>query len=215
MEIGVLLAQRRVRGLDQQFATGGHRVARVDHEVHDHLLELPRVAPHVARVRWQGQAQRYVLADQPHQHLFDVLDQVVEAQHHGLQYLPATERQELPGERRGSLRGFANLFEILACPTIGGEPFGGEIGIAEDRREDVVEVVGHAARELTDRLHLLCLAQLLFETTALGDLPIVQHQGPHRRIGETVRDRAFPVTPGAVLVVVARLHHDGGPGAVL
>jgi hypothetical protein len=43
-----------------------------------------------------------------------------------------------------------------------------QLAVAEDRRQDVVEVVGDAAGEGADRLELLRLAQLQLEAVALG-----------------------------------------------
>ena len=45
-----------------------------------------------------------------------------------------------------------------------------ELGRAEDHRQQVVEVVGDAAGELPDRLHLLRLAQLAFALAVGGDV---------------------------------------------
>ena len=42
----------------------------------------------------------------------------------------------------------------------------GELAVAADRGQQVVEVVRHAAGELADGLHLLCLAQLVLEAQA-------------------------------------------------
>ena len=46
----------------------------------------------------------------------------------------------------------------------------GEVEAADDDREHVVEVVGDAAGQLADRLHLLDLAQLRLGGGALGRL---------------------------------------------
>ena len=45
-----------------------------------------------------------------------------------------------------------------------------ERGEADDRSQQVVEIVGHAAGELADRFHLLCLPQVVLEAAALGDV---------------------------------------------
>jgi hypothetical protein len=42
------------------------------------------------------------------------------------------------------------------------------VGVADDGRQEVVEVVRHAARQLTDGLHLLSLSQLGLEEPSLG-----------------------------------------------
>ena len=45
-----------------------------------------------------------------------------------------------------------------------------EVGEADDRGEQVVEVVGDAAREPADRLELVALRELLLERALVGDL---------------------------------------------
>ena len=43
-----------------------------------------------------------------------------------------------------------------------------KVGVADHRREDVVEVVGDAPRELSHRLHLLRVPELFLQHDALG-----------------------------------------------
>src|ERR1700691_2554787 len=43
-------------------------------------------------------------------------------------------------------------------------------GISVDHHQEVVEVVGDATGEAADGIHFLCLAKLLFELTAVGDV---------------------------------------------
>jgi hypothetical protein len=47
----------------------------------------------------------------------------------------------------------------------------GEVQIGEDHGEVIVEVVRHAARELTDRFHLLRVAKALLKFPAMRDVP--------------------------------------------
>ena len=54
--------------------------------------------------------------------------------------------------------------------TVGREVEQHQIRVAENRRQDVVEVVGHAAGQGAEGVHLLRLPQLLFELLALGDV---------------------------------------------
>ena len=57
-----------------------------------------------------------------------------------------------------------------ATPRSPPEPPREQLGVAEDGRQQVVEVVGDAAREPPHGLHLLDLAQPLLEALALADL---------------------------------------------
>ena len=54
------------------------------------------------------------------------------------------------------------------CSVPSGRALLRQLAVAEDGRQDVVEVVRDAAGERADRLELLRLAQLLFEPLALG-----------------------------------------------
>ena len=92
-------------------------------------------------------------------------------------------------------------FLISSRSDSSGEPCRGvlerEGGVAADRGQHVVEVVGHAAGEPADRLELLALTKLLLEQLALGD--VLGHRDrevrlavrvTHERDGEMGHDRA-------------------------
>ena len=118
----------------------------------------------------QGETQLHILADHPPQHFLEVFDQIVGVQHHGLEHLLAAEREQLPGEPGGPLRGFPHFGNVRLQRAVGREILAHEIGVPEDRGQHVVEVVRDAARQAADGLHLLRLAQLLLEALALGDV---------------------------------------------
>jgi hypothetical protein len=52
-----------------------------------------------------------------------------------------------------------------------------EVAISQDRRQDIVEIVGDAAGQLSDRLHLGRLGDLALEPVRLA---IVLHRQYHR-----------------------------------
>ena len=66
--------------------------------------------------------------------------------------------------------GLANLVEILPLAVLVLDNRRQQLGVAEDRGQEIVEVVGDAAGELADRIHLLRLDQLRFELPAFGDI---------------------------------------------
>ena len=51
-----------------------------------------------------------------------------------------------------------------------------QLGVADDRRQEVVEVVGDPAGELPDRLHLLRLPKLVLQALPLGDVAQVRQK---------------------------------------
>ena len=67
----------------------------------------------------------------------------------------AAEAQQLPRERRGPARGIQHLLQILIPPLLGRKTFHGIGRIAFDRLEQVVELVGDAARQLAHQFQLL------------------------------------------------------------
>jgi hypothetical protein len=155
---------------DGEPAAVGHGVAGVDGEVHEDLLDLARVGLDAAELGIELGGQLHVLADGAPQELVDARHRGVEVEDLGLQHLPAREGQELAGERRGLLAGRHDLVEAAAMGGLGGAALEPELSVADDRREQVVEVVGHAPGELADRFHALRLAQLLLELALLGDV---------------------------------------------
>ena len=71
-----------------------------------------------------------------------------------------------------------------------------QVGEADDRGQHVVEVVGDAAGELADGVHLLLLAELIFERPLLGD---VEGVDDHRLDpAGALRDRVDVETRAAV-----------------
>ena len=111
-----------------------------------------------------------MLADQPREHAARVREQRVEVEDARLEHLLAGEREQLAGQVRRALAGPADLRDVLADRVVRRELGEGHVAVAEDRRQQVVEVVGDASGELADALHLLGLAELLFELPALGDV---------------------------------------------
>ena len=144
---------------DRQRAAVRHRVAGIDGEVDDHLLELVEVGldrPEVAAVH---ELQLDLLAEQPLQQDREVRQHVAERQHLRPQRLPAREGEQLPHQAGGAVGVLLDVHDVLegrvARPVVGEQ----EVGEADDRRQHIVEVVRDAAGELADRLHLLALAR--------------------------------------------------------
>ena len=129
---------------------------------------MPRVGAHGSEARLARGGKLDVLADHPTQNLLDVSEDSAQVEDFRSQHLLAREGQKLSRQPRRALTRFANLFEIF----VPGMPLSrlGEqnIAVTQNRRQDVVEVVCHAAGEPPDRFHLLGLDQLRLELLALG-----------------------------------------------
>ncbi|MGC4113905.1 MAG: hypothetical protein QM765_04465 [Myxococcales bacterium] len=126
------------------------------------------------------------------------------------QNLLAAEGHQPPDQIAGPLGGVQDLRGLLLRLT-GRQVLGQHPRVAEDRKEQVVQVVGRAPGELAHHLHLLGLAELLLEhpallvrTPALGH---VQQRALHRRpalVGDA-RAQDLHVDLRAVLAQAAEL----------
>ena len=154
-------------GLDGQPATLRHGVARVDDEVHHDLFHLAGVDAHERMRGLAGHGHDDVFADDAPQHRLDLSERDVQVDDLGLQHLAAAERQHLLGEVGGTHGGAGDLFGIGAPLVFRIERVQHDLGVADDRGQQVVEVVRDAAGQAADRFHLLRVAQLLFEQQPL------------------------------------------------
>src|SRR5580658_183966 len=75
--------------------------------------------------------------------------------------LHSTEGQELAGKAGGRLTGLLDLLRILSSRSV--ELAYQYAAVAIDRGQQVVEVMGDAARQASDGLHLVGLIQLRFQ----------------------------------------------------
>src|SRR4051794_982622 len=157
------------RGLDRQRAAGRHRVAGVDREGDDHLLQLRAVGAHGREVVGGEHGDRHVVADQAIEHRQQPGRDLVEVERDRVHHLLAREREQLARELRGALGRPLDLAQFVRARA-GADAALREPAVAADHGQQVVEVMRDAARELADRLHLLRLAQLLLERAPPGDV---------------------------------------------
>src|SRR5471030_235526 len=165
---------------DRQPAAARHRVARVEEEIEEDLLELMLDAEHVHH-------RRRELA--PHLDAAD-LELVLEQREHvhddgvEIHFGPFIGRRAGPGEVQQAvddLRGAERLpFDLLEQdgPRIGRiGAFEKHLREAGDARERRVDLVRDARGQQTDRRHLLGDLELFFELHAVGDV-LDDHQHP-------------------------------------
>ena len=148
-----------MRGPDGQRAAAGHGVARIDREIDDDLLELALVDLDEAEVAAVHHLQLDVLADQPAQQVRQLGQHVGDVEDARLQGLLAREGQQLAHEVGGAVGVLLDLHDVgerlVARPVAQQQ----QIAEADHRGQQVVEVVGDAAGQLADRLHLLATAR--------------------------------------------------------
>src|SRR5579883_1413468 len=125
--------------------------------------------------------------------------------------LLAREGQELLGQLGAALCRLHRALEelhLLSTGDAGGKP----LEIAEERRQQVVEIMRDAAGELADRLHLLALPQRFFRLLLLGDIARADEQLADAAIGIADRDDGalhHPLAGGIIEGILV----DDGPAA--
>ena len=159
-----------VSSLDRQAAAVRHRIARIQRQIHDDLLDLAGIRFHASK-RWrQHHRDLNLLADQPAQHLTRLLHHGVAVQQARFEHRFPAEQQQLAGQQRRPLTGITNGCQVVTHPIIDRETIDQHLGVAVDDGQEIVEIVRDSARKLTDCLHLLGLPQLFFEPDAIGDV---------------------------------------------
>ncbi len=143
-----------------------------------------------------------LLAERRVQQLRRLQHQRIDVDFNGLQRLLAGKGQEMLGQVGPAFGGFVDQPGDGGELGLIGDGFLQNADGAGDHGQDVVEVVGYAARELADRIHLLRMPQLSFRGLLFRQVPADEEVAP---------DRLRPV-PGpvqrdglALLVDIARL----------
>jgi len=120
-----------------------------------------------------------VRGDDAPEHVLDLRHQGVQIEHLRLEHLAPAEGQQLRDQSAGALTRLADFLQIGHETGLVRDLllFEQELAVAQDCRQQVVEVMRNAAGQMANRLHLLCLpklflgqAQRLLRGAAGGDL---------------------------------------------
>jgi hypothetical protein len=207
---GVSATELDVGRLQRDLPAIRHHVPRVHDEVHDHLLQLARIDADPPEIGARHEGQVDVLADQALQQIGRPRDQLVERHDLRLKHLLPAEREELTRQRGGPVGGLLDEQKVAAQGIGVLQSADRKLAAGPDDGEQVVEVMGDAARELADALHALSMAQLLFELLACRDvLDDADRVTGFARGVARLRRRDMDPYDGAVLVDVALLHRVG------
>jgi hypothetical protein len=163
----------------QRFARRQHRVARVDDEVHQHLLSCPVGVHHRRPVAVDRQVERHLVGEQPAQQLGAVARQVAQLQPPRLLTCVRLNASSCRVSCAAPLRGVPHVVQVARELRPVGALEARQLGAPDDRAQQVVEVVRHAAGEQPEGVHLLRLAHLLLQPPPLGDVARDPHR-PHR-----------------------------------
>ena len=104
------------------------------------------------------------------QQLGDFVDQIVEIHRSGLELALAGEGEQLGSQVRSALGRGEDVGRGLVQVGFAADPVLDQFGPTDDAGQLVVEIVGHAAGQLSDGLELLGLAELLFHDFAVVDV---------------------------------------------
>ena len=86
----------------------------------------------------------------------------------GSHNLAPAEGQQLAGQAGGAVTRFQDFTDIL--PFMGPGSLVKDLTVAQNDRQKVIKVVGHATRQLSNRLHLGGLANLFLELAPFGNI---------------------------------------------
>ena len=167
-----------VFGLNGDFSTHGHGITGIDAQVYQNLLDLPPVGSYGPEVMAGDCLKRNVFADHAPEHFRYIRNYLIQVKIIEFEHLPAAEGQELIYKRGRAFGSLHHLFHFRVGRAVGTHIVQCQVGVSLNYLQKVVEIVGHTAGQLTDRLHFLgmaqlglCLVPLVFRLPALGDVP--------------------------------------------
>ncbi len=144
-----------------QLAALGHGIAGIDRQVEHHLLELVRIDHGGPQAAGDHGFDLDVLADGLAQQLVEIAQQPAEVGRLRPQRLAAGKGQQLARQLGTAFDCRAGSIDALGRAAVLLHQRLQQLQIAGDHLQHVVEIMGHAARELADGLELLRLVQRL------------------------------------------------------
>ena len=159
-----------VRRLDCQRAAVRHGVAGVDGEVQDDLLQLAGIGLHRVALRTERTSSSTSSPIRRRSIGVSTPDDRVQVEHLGRDDLLAAEGEQLTGQVGRAFAGVQDLRERLRERIARREPVDASPAVADDDRQQVVEVVRDAAGQPADGFHLLGLAKSLLQTFPFADV---------------------------------------------
>ena len=156
---GVALIEMHVCGFDSELAALGHGVARVDGEIENCDFQLVRIGVGAPEPACQDRFDGDLFAQCPPQQIGHAGDETTNIQGFRLEWLLARERQQSLRQRFGAPRA-AHCIVGRSLAAVDIQPLFSQVSlqrfeIADDDGQEIVEVMGNAARELADAFHLL------------------------------------------------------------
>jgi hypothetical protein len=139
----------------------GHGVPRVDGQVHHNLFDLAEIGLGPSEGGVEHRDEIDIFPDQSPEHLGQVGDHRIQIQHGRLEHLLPAEGEELVRQVGRPLGGPRDVLDGRAHRMLRVEASENDVRPPHDDHEQVIEVVGHPAREMSDRFHLARLGELI------------------------------------------------------
>ena len=192
-------AERRVVRGDGQGAAVRHGIARIDGKIDQRAFELVAIDLRRPCAGREAQLDRDVFAEQAAEHVGRPRHQLVDVHGRRLQRLATRECQELLRQRGRPLRPLRRVLDGTPEPHRIAPLVADDLQVAEDDRQQIVEIVRDAAGQLADRFHLLRMPKLRLHRPALRhvarDLGEAEHlaRGILDRVDDDVGEEARTV----------------------
>src|SRR6185312_9923535 len=192
-----------IAGLDRDVPASGHGVAGVEDEVEKGGLDLIGIGQRGPQLGGELLPDLDMLTHRPMQEIIHADDDLVEVDRLRAELLAAREGQELLRQLLGAARGQRRRGDEAQQPRLVAELAFEQLEIAGNHGQHIVEVVRDAAGELTDRFHLLRLAERVLDATPLGGLAQEADAADHLAAAAVKRREE------AVIIAVAAALGDG------
>jgi hypothetical protein len=172
----------------QHAPVGADGVRAIDGQIHDYLVELRGVGHDGRKALRKNSAEFNVRGCRGAKQFEGFFNQ--ERKLHGFsgEFLRPAEDQNAPHQVGGARRGLTNFHQALLSGMARGQVAGGQLEVAADGQQDIVEFMRDAARQCAQTFQFLRADAHLFRMFAVGD----------------VRDRAHHMGGSAGLILVVR-----------
>ena len=161
VRVCIHFADRDRVGPDDQLASLGHGVPRVDREIHQGLLQHGGIGQHRAYFVVEIGANLDAFANDRLHHFDDRLHDIIQVDRRLAERFAAAEVQQLTCQRGGSVSRHQRLLEVLIGLIVSRKLVHGKLVVSADGLQEVVEFVSDAAGQRPDRFEFLLLSQLL------------------------------------------------------
>ncbi len=163
---------------DRQRSPVRHGVARVHGQVQERHLQLVGVGHCGGEVRLDVQLDRHPRPHRARQQVLHAPDQSGHVNGLRLKGLPPREGEQALNQGLGALGGLERPIDHPLGPSIGDPSALEHVQAADDWHQEVVEVVGDAAGQLTHGVHLLALPQRVLHIEQFARPRLVRAQVP-------------------------------------